>query len=68
MEKCIDEAVMDRLGDLVKIGLEQDVAKREIMDRAKGLGVFRDRYLSDVPKVFFFAFQMLDIIANKFFP
>lgn len=56
LEKCVDEAVMDRLGDLVKLGLEQDVAKSEIMDRAKGLAMFRAKYLNDVPKVFIFAF------------
>jgi DNA replication ATP-dependent helicase Dna2 len=40
MEKCVDKSVMDRLGDLVKIGLEQDAAKREIMDGQRDWGRF----------------------------
>lgn len=51
IQRCVDEAILAGLGDLVKVGLSEDVAKREVQDRATGLKVFQEKYLHDVPRV-----------------
>ena len=51
IRRCVDEAVLAGLGDLVRVGLNEEVARREVQDRATGLKVFREKYLHDVPKV-----------------
>jgi len=48
---CIHDAVLGGLGDLVKIGLGEDVARTEVTERAKGMKSFKDKYLSQEPKV-----------------
>jgi DNA replication ATP-dependent helicase Dna2 len=51
LTQCIDRAVQGRLGDLVKIGVTEETAKREVLDRSRGLQVFAEKYLSQKPKV-----------------
>jgi len=51
MQKCINDTVSAGLADLVKVGVEEETAKREITDRASGLKTFQQKYLSDLPKV-----------------
>ena len=51
IEDKIDEAVRASLGDLFKLNVSVEDAKREIIGRAKGLQVFSQRYLSERPKV-----------------
>jgi DNA replication ATP-dependent helicase Dna2 len=51
IHRCVDEAVLAGLGNLVKVGLNEDVAQREVQDRATGLKVFQEKYLHNVPKV-----------------
>lgn len=51
IEDRIDEAVRASLGDLFKLNVSVEDAKREIIGRAKGLQVFSQRYLSETPKV-----------------
>jgi len=51
IEDRIDEAVRVNLGDLFKLNVSVEDAKREIIGRAKGLQVFSQRYLSETPKV-----------------
>ncbi|KAF8908142.1 DNA replication factor Dna2-domain-containing protein [Gymnopilus junonius] len=50
IDKCIDETVLAGLGELVKLGLSEDIAKREVKDRAMGLKGFADKYLAEEPK------------------
>ncbi|KAH9482370.1 DNA replication ATP-dependent helicase/nuclease DNA2 [Psilocybe cubensis] len=50
INSCIDDAIMGNLGDLVKLGLSEGIAKREVKDRAKGLPHFADKYLAAQPK------------------
>lgn len=50
IEDRIDEAVRASLGDLFKLNVSVEDAKREIIGRAKGLQVFSQRYLSETPK------------------
>jgi DNA replication ATP-dependent helicase Dna2 len=51
IRRCVDEAVLGGLGDLVKVGLNEDVAHRELQDRAAGLKLFQEKYLHALPKV-----------------
>ena len=51
MQKCINDTVSAGLADLVKVGIEEKIATREITDRARGLKTFQEKYLSDLPKV-----------------
>lgn len=51
LSQCIDRAVEGRLGDLVRIGVNEETAKREVLDRSRGLQVFAGKYLSQSPKV-----------------
>ncbi|KAH7929561.1 Dna2-domain-containing protein [Leucogyrophana mollusca] len=50
IDERIDEVVRRSLAELVKIGLGVDEAKREVKTRSKGLRVFSERYMADVPK------------------
>jgi len=52
IDHCINEAVLGGLGELVKIGLNEDIARTEVAGRAKGMKLFKDKYLSQEPKVF----------------
>lgn len=47
----IEEIVKKNLADLVKINVGIDEAKREVKSRAKGLRVFSERYIAEIPKV-----------------
>ncbi len=51
LDTCIEETVQAMLGDLVKLGVSKEVARREVADRARGLIPFQQRYLTDEPKV-----------------
>lgn len=51
LDTCIAETVQAMLGDLVKLGVSEEVARREVADRARGLIPFQQRYLTDEPKV-----------------
>ena len=51
VNRCINDSVLGGLGDLVKIGLSEDVARTEVTERAKGMKLFKDKYLSQEPKV-----------------
>ena len=51
VDRCINEAVLGGLGELVKIGLSEDIARTEVAERAKGMKLFKDKYLSQEPKV-----------------
>ena len=51
VDHCINEAVLGGLGELVKIGLSEDIARTEVAERAKGMKLFKDKYLSQEPKV-----------------
>jgi hypothetical protein len=51
IDKCLQEAVSGGLGELVKLGLSEEIALREMRERAKGFKFFAERYLGDVPKV-----------------
>ncbi|KAF8154731.1 AAA domain-containing protein [Crassisporium funariophilum] len=46
----IEEAVSGGLAELVKLGISEEVATREMKERSKGLSIFKDRFLGDVPK------------------
>ncbi|TFK52072.1 Dna2-domain-containing protein [Heliocybe sulcata] len=46
----IDEVVRKGLGELVKIGMDVEAAKREVKVRAKGLQTFASRYMAQTPK------------------
>ncbi|KZT21167.1 Dna2-domain-containing protein [Neolentinus lepideus HHB14362 ss-1] len=50
IDERIDEVVRKGLGELVKIGMDVNAAKREVKGRAKGLQTFAARYMSQVPK------------------
>jgi len=47
----VDEAISGRLGDLVVLGVGEDVARKEVLERAKGLEMFRERYVLPFPDV-----------------
>ena len=51
MDNKIDEEVKRGLGDLLKLNISVDQAKRELKARAVGLQAFQKRYISDMPKV-----------------
>ena len=44
---CIDEAVLVSPGEL---GLIEDIARIEVSERAKGMNLFQDEYLSISPR------------------
>lgn len=47
----VDEVLGDSLGELVRVGVGIETARREILLRAKGVETFGNRYMSDKPKV-----------------
>ena len=56
IDKCLHNAISGGLGELVKLGISEEVALMEMRQRAKDFKVFGERYLGDVPKVFSFLF------------
>lgn len=56
IERLIEEIVRNNLGELLKIGLDEEVAKKEVKDRARGLKLFASKYLHDEPQVRFIFF------------
>ncbi|KAJ3500973.1 hypothetical protein NLJ89_g9551 [Agrocybe chaxingu] len=50
IDKCIDQAVLGGLGELVKLGVSEQIARVEVKDRSKGLRLFADKYLAETPK------------------
>ncbi|RDB29779.1 DNA replication ATP-dependent helicase/nuclease dna2 [Hypsizygus marmoreus] len=50
MEEKIDDVILKGLNELIKIDVSIDQAKREVINRAKGLLAFSQRYISDFPK------------------
>ena len=48
MQKYINDTVS---AGLVKVGVEEEIAKREITDRANVLKMFQEKYSSDLLKV-----------------
>jgi DNA replication ATP-dependent helicase Dna2 len=55
IDKCLHNAISGGLGELVKLGLSEEVALIEMRERAKEFKVFADRYLGEVPKVNLFS-------------
>ena len=51
IDRCINEAVSAGLPELVKIGINEEIARVEVRDRAAGLKVFAGKYLGPEPKV-----------------
>lgn len=51
IDKCLQDAVSGGLGDLVKLGLSEEIALMEMRERAKGFKLFAERYLGEVPRV-----------------
>ena len=54
IDKCLHNAISGGLGELVKLGLSEEIALIEMRERAKDFKVFAERYLGDVPKVICF--------------
>ena len=54
IDKCLHDAISGGLGELVKLGLSEEIALMEMRERAKEFKVFAERYLGDVPKVICF--------------
>ena len=55
IDKCLHNAISSGLGELVKLGLSEEIALIEMRGRAKEFKVFAERYMGDVPKVIFFS-------------
>lgn len=51
MDRKIDREVKRGLGDLLKLGVSVNQAKRELQLRASGLKPFHDKYIGSIPKV-----------------
>ena len=51
IDKCLHNAISGGLGELVKLGISEEVALTEMRERSKDFKVFAERYLGDVPKV-----------------
>jgi DNA replication ATP-dependent helicase Dna2 len=51
IDKCLHNAISGGLGELVKLGISEEVALMEMRERAKDFRIFAGRYLGDVPKV-----------------
>lgn len=62
IDKCLHNAISDGLGELVKLGLSEEIALTEMRERAKGFKVFAERYLGDVPKVI----NLFFLVSNDF--
>lgn len=54
IDKCLHNAISGGLGELVKLGLSEEIALIEMKERAKDFKVFAERYLKDIPKVICF--------------
>ena len=54
IDKCLHNAISSGLGELVKLGISEEVALIEMKERAKEFKVFAERYLGDLPKVICF--------------
>jgi hypothetical protein len=54
IDKCLHDAISGGLGELVKLGISEQVALMEMRERAKDFKVFAERYLGDEPKVICF--------------
>ena len=52
IENKIDQALGAKLGELVSVGVSVETARRDILDRAKGVSMFGQKYVSDTPKVY----------------
>ncbi|KAI0339345.1 Dna2-domain-containing protein [Trametopsis cervina] len=50
MDRKVDQEVKRGLGDLLRLNVTVDQAKRELKIRAVGLKAFQQRYIHDVPK------------------
>lgn len=50
MDRKIDREVKRGLGDLLKLGVSVNQAKRELQLRASGLKPFHDKYIGNIPK------------------
>ncbi len=53
IDEKVDREVRRGLGDLLRLDVTVDQAKRELKLRAVGLKAFRERYISSLPKVRF---------------
>lgn len=51
IDRKVDNEVRRGLGDLLRLNVSVDQAKRELKLRAIGLKAFRERYIHDIPKV-----------------
>ena len=60
IDKCLHDAISGGLGELVKLGLSEEIALMEMRERAKEFKVFAERYLGDVPKVICFLLLLND--------
>ena len=62
IDECLHNAISGGLGELVKLGISEEVALMEMKERAKHFKVFAERYLGDLPKVFCFR-----LLLNHFY-
>jgi DNA replication ATP-dependent helicase Dna2 len=51
LDGLVSEVVSKGLSELVKISIGVEEATREVKSRSKGLKVFAERYMSQMPKV-----------------
>ena len=51
IEGQTEDVIKKNLGELVKINVSIEEAKREVKTRSKGLRVFFERYIAETPKV-----------------
>jgi len=51
IEERIEQVLRKGLGELFKIGVGVEEARREVKARAKGLKGFAEKYISEIPKV-----------------
>ena len=57
METKIEKEVTRGLGDLLRLNISVEQAKKELKERSIGLKAFQQRYISNVPKVGVFAWS-----------
>lgn len=50
----VDEVLGDSFGELFRVGVGVQTARKDIMLRAKGVETFGKRYMSEKPKVWVF--------------
>jgi len=63
IDKCIHSAISSGLGELVKLGISEQVALMEMRQRAKDFKVFAERYMGDVPKVICFCSPVIHVLG-----